>query len=238
MFRNKSICNSFKEEYEKEIKEAKKVLNDTIGTELQNYGYWEIIAHPDNYQEKLISDLTKIKEIMRKSQIKWHIHFPSKVSMENLSYLNKGIQFYFKGYEGGVVYQSGLFILLQKITSEEPRERNRVYLVDIVQPLTIFFLFFKRFYGKILPEDFMRAKIALNGCRGRELYHNWVKIKEYIFQKDRIFKEEKIKVGDLKTSYKEIAREFIKHLCLDSKCELNDKEIEEHQNKIKLPEEA
>lgn len=223
---------SSKEEYEKEIKEADKILNEMIRKEIENYAYWEIIAHPVNYQEKLIEDIIKTKELMIKSQVKVHgDYFPY---LQDISNFNTGIQFYTKQYEGGRIYQNGLFKLFTTMFLNT--DNTRIYFIDIIDGVTIFFLFFKKFYGDILQEGNIYIEISLNGCYKRVLYNpQWVK-KEFTSKENRIVKEHTVGVSNLKSSYKRIAKAFIKHICIIFNCEISDEMIEEQQNRMRLPE--
>ena len=226
---------SFKEQYEEEIEEADKILNEMIRKEIEKYAYWEIIAHPVNYQEKLIEDIPKLRDLMRKSRAEVNqTYFPF---LEGVSNFNKGIQFYTKQYEGGRVYQSGLFKLFTTMfIDEEINSKNSFYFIDIIDAVTIFFLFFKKFYGEILQEGNIYVEISLNGCYQRELYHpQWV-IKKSTSQESRIVKEDTMGAHNLKSSYKSIAKAFIKHICLIFNCEISDEEIEKQQNRMRLPE--
>ncbi|MDH5714934.1 MAG: ATP-binding protein [Candidatus Aminicenantes bacterium] len=226
---------SSKEEYEKEIKEADEILNEMIRKEIEKYAYWEIIAHPVNYQEKLIEDIIKTKELIMKSQVKVRgNYFPY---LQDISNFNTGIQFYAKQYEGGRIYQSGLFKMFTiMFIDNEINTKNLFNFVYIIHVVTMFFLFFKKIYGDILPKESINLSISLNGCLGRELYHRGIPLFDrggpYICKIVKIAKEEKLKVSDLQTYYKEKAIAFLKHIFQMFNCEACDEDIIKYQNMI------
>lgn len=231
--------------YNKEIKEGCHFLKKNIGSELNNYGYWEVISYPDTYNPERIKELKNIDDLIKNCEVNllgWN--FPHTDRGKNASNFLNGRQSYtiWKEFvEGYRAYKSGLF-LWQRAFVEDTKgyNINNKLVLDFIRTIryiTEFFIFFKRYYLEILKDDNLHVKISLNNICDRQIatLEPVLDIREnyYIAKEENLLIEEDVKYIDLKISYKEIVAKIIKKIFIVFNADdIPDSVISEWQDKI------
>ena len=210
------------EKYKIEIKEADEFARQSIGLELERYGYWEVYAYPTDYQESRI-DLAYLKRLILDQTVRvgsWD--FPHSNIRENgMSSFSKGVQsctnwaIFVECYR---IYQSGLIsfkkVFEEDIDKKEYDGKKLLGYRGVIFSITEFLLFFKRFYENMAPESSIRIEISLHKVKDRMLFdfspEHFLAWK--IAREEPISIRETVEVVELKASYKEIAKTLIRRI--------------------------
>lgn len=236
------------ERYELEINDADDFFTNKFGDSLENHGYWRIYAFPSKYQKRRISELPNLKKLVERSVVSlrgWdYPHIESnRNDKEGSSNFGKGFQSYtnwMAHLEGFRIYQSGLFMSINHFwedTDINTSTQGKVLsFIMIIYSVTEFFLFFKRLYEEISPDESIIIKIELHGCEDRKLVSLEPSVffpYKYVSGEEVISIEENVLVVDIKTSYKEIASRLIKQIFYIFNWEkITDETIEHWQNRL------
>ena len=215
-----------REKYVQEIEEAENFLSENIGHELRNRGYWEVYAYPTQYDPNRISDHREIKEVIQKSKVAlrgWDFPFTDYQNSSNFSKGRQSYTIWDRFREGYRAYKSGLFIWKQAIWEDVEGYKSEDHkpvlsYVSSIWLITEFFIFFKRYYDEIAPENDLYVKIILNRTKDRKLVSLQRGSLFHIFRfsciahDDSVPIEETIRVVHLKASFKEIANRVIRQI--------------------------
>ena len=223
MIKGKSIkpTDESKEKYTEEVKESDDFFFESIGKESRKYGYWKICVYPAEYNPSRIPDHRTIKDLIIKSAVSLRGWTFPQTDQQNSSNFGKGRQSYTiwgRFIEGYRAYQSGLFIWRQTFWEDiEDSGSGKPVLsfVNIIESITEFFLFFKRYYENISSESSLYIEIVLKGTKDRKLIESpfsYPLIYSYISKENSMLVEKNIKFIDIKTSYKEIANSVVREI--------------------------
>lgn len=212
-----------KAEYEAETVEAEQFFLEKLGSDLENYGYWEVLAYPVEHAENRIA-LSEIKDLIKNSEV--HLRgwdFPHTDTHGGTSNFNKGRQSvitwerYREAYRA---YTSGLFIwnrvTWEDLMSEASKGSPSLSFISAIYSVTEFFLFLKRYYEKVSPDDDLAIFIKLTRTAGRSLVSlddgsaplpPWYKCDE-----EQIVLAKTVKVVDLMASSIELANQTIREI--------------------------
>lgn len=231
--------------YNIEIRDADKYFTSVLQKGFLNNPRWELIVYPSNYEPERIKNLPDIEGLLRKYQVDlrgWP--FPNIHTNVNSTIFNAGFQGFFDGKdirEGFRFYQSELFIFKRTLW-EHQRQMQGVFdkkclsFPSAIHSLTEFILFISRAYENIVNIESLHLAVTLNGCAMRHLasfdgnipLHDW-----YVSQEDVISWKKDIQLIELRASYKDIARQIIKHIFhVFNWNDVSDNMIEHHQNKL------
>lgn len=210
--------------FDNEIKKAHTFFDEKIGNTIKQYGFWEVRSYPVDYNPKRLPDHKTIKVSINHSTVrKVFFSFPDESFAGNTSNFNEGVESFRDEFRiwGYRVYQSGLFIWRQAIEEDvdgyTDDGKKILSYARVVALTTVFYLFFKRFYEKVVPYGDLHIEILIHGTRGRKL----VSLKKgpipeslppYIANVDFISFQDDVKVVELKASYKEIASRAIRKI--------------------------
>lgn len=214
---------SAKELYEKEMVEADAFLRETLGPEALAFGHAEVIAYPADYQEKKIVSIPETRGLVEKADVAlrgWN--FPH-TDNENAGAFSRGFQSFTiweRFREGYRLYQSGLFIwkraYWEDIEERRSQKGNRVLsFISLIYSFTEWLLFSRRLYRDIAAEATIHVKLALYGCKERQLasLDPGVHLGEwYISKENAVVIEEDIRFVDLQASFQDIAGRMVKHV--------------------------
>jgi len=217
----KSLTEEVKKNYEKEAKESLDFLKESIGNDINKYGYWEVVSFPSEYDINRISETIKVKELIEKSEVNllgWN--FPHTDLKSNASNFLNGRQSYTiwnEFIEGYRAYKSGFF-LWQRAFVEDTKGFNLngqpvLDFIRTIRYITEFFLFFKRYYSE-LPINNLQIKISIYKIKDRQIatLNPVLDIREnyYFSRVPDITIEEEVEGVGLKINFKEIAGKIIK----------------------------
>jgi hypothetical protein len=208
-------------DYKNEITEANTFFNEKI-SKLQ--GYWEVIAHPQIYDSKRLSDPMKAYEAVRKSVI--HLRgwdYPHDDNHGDSTNFVKGRQSFTvweKHHEAWRMYKSGLFIWKGNYWEDArgySEDGKRVLsFVSVIYQVTEILLFLKRLYTQNLKiSNTIEIKITLSDCGGRKLaaLEPGVIIGEYYISGETTIPIDKeIQSIEIEATPEIIARDIIKEI--------------------------
>lgn len=225
LFKGKTVTSEIipEDQYENEIQEGENYLTSNLGEEFEKYNncYWGICSYPTEYNPHRFPNQTYIRDLLRNTEVNirgWR--FPYTDMGDNSSNFEQGRQsFSISGHhiEGYQIYQSGLF-MWKKILHEEIKnqsENDKVLMYEVsIWIITEFFLFLKRFYEDLIPNEELEIKISLTNTKDRKLTYSQggSPINDfYVCKTPNISIKERFNTTDLIVSHKEISCEVIRH---------------------------
>lgn len=212
-----------KERYDSEIDEANEFIGRVIGKELSNCGYWELLAYPVQYQEKRISELPQIRQVIEKSRVSLRGWSTPHVDNKDTGNFGKGIEssiIWGVHVEGYRMYQSGLFAF-RRAFWEDKESRNSdsaekvLDFIGIIWTLTEFILFVERLHREVLGSEDIYVKIDLHDCDQRQLVCSDRSVSfwgPYICKESHVILDGMFKGVELKASHREVAAKWAKHI--------------------------
>lgn len=237
-----------KEKYKEEIEKANAYFLK-ISYKLNQYGYWELYAYPNDYNPERILERKRIKELIGKCKVylgSWyfpHQDFSYKTFSDEANNFHSGIESYINqedlSIEGYRAYRSGLFVwkkvFIEDMNSNKT-EKSFLYLDTVILFITGFLLFFKRYYEEIAIDSSLHIEIKLNKTRDRLLVKNTIfgvlPITPPAVSGDgNINIEKDIRLIELKASYREIAEQMIMEIFELFNYEINGSVVDEMQSR-------
>jgi hypothetical protein len=197
-------------------------LQVSIGEELARFGYWELVAYPTIYQSPRVP-IPQLQELVKKAQVAlrgWNFPHTDK---ENARAFGQGIQSATKWNryrEGYRLYQSGLFLwkraYWEDIEDGKTEDgRRTLSFISAIYSFTEFMLFFSRLYGELSPDNSLVIRVALHGCKDRELASFEFMVPfwpGHISGEEVISQQETLQVAELKAAPLDVAARMVKHV--------------------------
>jgi hypothetical protein len=208
--------------YKTEIQEGQSYLTGNLGGEFEKYNncYWEVCSYPTEYNPHRFPNQTYIRDLLRNTEVNirgWR--FPYTDTKGNSSNFEQGRQsFSISGHhiEGYQIFQSGLFmwnkILHEEIEKKDEGGKVLMYEVMIII-ITEYFLFLKRFYENLIPNEELEVKIGLRNTKDKKLSYLQGSIpinNFYVCKIPDISIKKRFNTTDLIVSHKEISCEVIR----------------------------
>ena len=189
-------------------------------TTLKEYtqeGFWEITVAPATKKERI--QVADMESILSSSQVRhrgWPFPFlrPQDKKLYMKCYQSITIGEHVPKFEGFRLYEDGLFYWKGAMWENFEGGYGKTVLSfgNVNWEITEMMLFTKRLYEQILsPEETMRIKIRLGGCKDRLLYdrQGWgthgTRCAENI-----LVIEENLNCSQIKASWQELARKYMK----------------------------
>ena len=206
-------------------------------------GYWEVTSAPVEKNDSAIK-LQEMEDLIKKSQARhrgWPFPFTRK---EDTKLMNQYLESITIGdrvpkYEGFRLYENGLFYWKGDMWENFAREYGEHSLSYVAAnwKITEILLFLKRLYSDILkPNDSITIKIKISGCSNRSFYDDHEYVVPFSLgrcDEHKIVFQKTINYSTLKSSWQEIAIEFIQRLVTLFKAEkIKDETVRNMQDKL------
>lgn len=218
----KEIEDDSRGKYESEINSADEYFSKTIGDKLEEYGSWELIVYPTQYNEKRFKYQTDIIKAIDESKVDlagWYFpHIDKKANNFGLGRQSHTISG--KYVEGYRAYFSGLFmwrrVIWEDIKYKTISDMRIFYLEYAIKMVTEFFIFIKRYFGKIISnDDILHISVNLYKMKDRKLCSTnpSIDIMDHICKEENIKIEENVSFSDMELELTK-AQEFIRRIFL------------------------
>lgn len=208
-----------------EIDEADTFIIEQLPNEFRRTGRWEVESYVLPYLRERIPDLASISRTLRESQVSlrgWSFpHF----DREHTSNFAKGVQSYTdtrgvvrRHLEGHRAYQSGVFVWKSEYWEDTdgnvPEGRKALSFVGVILEITEYFLFAKRYYGKIAPDSSIHLSVRLTDTQDRFLasFGEGRLEDEYICREPQVQVDTECTAAQLSASFDEYARKAIRRV--------------------------
>ncbi|PIR19991.1 MAG: hypothetical protein COV45_08435 [Deltaproteobacteria bacterium CG11_big_fil_rev_8_21_14_0_20_47_16] len=210
--------------YKSEIDSAQQTIQEKLGKDFGNDGYWEVIAYPKSYSESRLKDQPELGNVIKKSNVSlrgWS--FPYLENLATTYNTQNGVQSYYATAEikeGYRAFKSGLFVWCSDFWKEDVsknpdskhpiKEKNMCFISAIYQ-LTEIMLFLSRYFNAFDAGDEVDIQVSLKGLRGRKLISSdWhvpglYRRSYYVAEESQFDFKEEILLASLTASYAEIA---------------------------------
>ena len=229
-----------------EIIEANTFIDEHITNMFSDHGRWEIVVYPKFYNERLISKINKLRELINKPTSKIYYGFPYRYPTD-LFDLNNGVGSYYPlkkqdDYDlvtGFEMTQSGILVWKQVFVEDfksqndpEKYPEKCKLLYDIVYTITNLFLFCRSFYGELnLLDDELHLEVSLCGSRERKLHSNDIRfpplwISPQFESKEDIKINTEIHLSKILSSYKQESKKIIKDIISKFQFDIGDTQID------------
>lgn len=226
-----------------EAEAARAFITQELGTELEELGSLEVLAHPISYSPERIASLPEVSRLVQASEVAlrgWN--FPYTDKRGGAGAFAQGFQSTTKRcVEGYRLYQSGLFycrrVFWEDIQDRKSEEgRRALSFVSAIWAFVEVLIFLTRLYVSIVPETTVRIEIVLHKCKDRELaafegsVHLW---EGYISHEPVIRQTRDVAVVELRAAHLELAATMVKHVFnVFNWMDPNDEMIKEWQHKL------
>lgn len=235
---------SSRELYQPEIAQANEFLDEHLGQDLRNYGHFEVLAFPTEYQATRLGSIPELRNLIQKAEVSlrgWN--FPHS-DRENATAFAKGFQSFTRwdSYrEGYRLYRSGLFLWKRAYWEDVRGYRTEAgkktfSFISAIYSFTEYILFLKRLYEERAPEATIHIATTLHGCKDRELTTFDASVflwPGYVCKDDTIPLEIDVTTTELRASTEDIARRLVKDVFhIFNWTDVTDEAIEHWQKRL------
>ncbi|HWY69818.1 MAG TPA: ATP-binding protein [Terriglobales bacterium] len=162
--------------YSKEIAASHVWFKEVLPADFEKHGYWRLVSMPQDYRSERIPDITTVLKFLSESEVSlrgWNFPHTDKDTKSNFSSGRESYTVFHRYLEAYRAYQSGLFIWQGAYRENEPDFVNRygkaLSFVNVIYEITEMFVFLKRYYERVSPEDSIHVSIELTDIKDRSL---------------------------------------------------------------------
>lgn len=201
--------------YAKEIDRAHSFFKDALDPKVEEQGYWEVTAMPLTYSRDRIATITEVRRYLTESEVSlrgWD--FPHRDRDTNSNFEN-GFQSFTElihHLEAHRAYQSGLFAwrcsYWENRADFQGNNGRCLSFINVIYTITEFFIFLRRYYERVAPDESVRFSMKLTDIKDRAL----VATGEAMLYLDRktakipiLYLEDDYAVSEIRASAEEIA---------------------------------
>jgi hypothetical protein len=209
------------EGYERELEKAERLLDDQIWADIKQNPHWQLIAHPANYNESLISDAFSIKEYLIDAMVDSNYgDLPYSIKNGKTSNFNDGFLSYcvMEGHQEGLIgFKSGLLLYRRSINFQENDDvRKKINPSEIIHPVYVMCIFLFKYYKSILSRHPIEFEIKME--RPNILFIPETTRKDYMILSDKECIDESIKSkkeflsGQSITNCQELSKSIVREI--------------------------
>lgn len=207
------------EYYKTELEQAEEFFDKRINNAIDENGSWKITVYPLTYYENRIKNLSILKELIEKNQVRKRGWYFPHIDNDNSSSFSHGRESYTISdisIEGFRAYQSGLFIW-KGVYREDLRGlgENVLDFRNVIFSILEELIFLKRFYKNIEEVNELNLILTLDKTYNRKIVstdrsrHLWG---DYRSKEDYLSVKESFDYIDLESGYEQKTLEIAKRI--------------------------
>lgn len=228
--------------YREELQALSAFLSERISINSGEKGTITIVAYPSNRAERRFDSRELVRESVRDAEVRLRGWSFPHIDQDNSSNYEGGFQSYTdwrRFVEAFRASLSGIFgyreVLKEDIMFEDDQDGKYLEFVWLILSVTEYFFFMSRYYAYLDIDEQVVIKFYMNNTQGRQLfsYDNNRRLDGiYICQEPVVRYRIQRTVAQLRTDYKEIAREVVREVYSMFNCPIEDGIIENWQDRL------